>query len=112
MSQENFEARPYICHVRFCPENDEITLNISKTKEAVDAGKICNIKEFPEHFSFGGMSGGPVFARIPHKNDLYSKAKQLSLVGIIHEGSEEPGMEVIKARPISLLRDVLEKATS
>ncbi len=88
----------------YIDEKTEIILDYSAIKE--DGAKITpSIGTFSkENMVFGGISGGPVFARI-HQDHL-------SLLGIIYKGSGEKdgirsSFEFIYAKPISLIKNIL-----
>ncbi len=91
----------------YCPVEEKITLKFCKARQAIEKGELRNdfepLKE--SAVNFGGISGGPVFARVdPNQDDL-------SLLGIIYEGGDGKGFlpEVIYARPISLLQETFDK---
>jgi hypothetical protein len=80
---------------------EKISLNISKTRENTEI--IIPSLPFPEkNINFGGISGAPVFAR------TVSNTFGLSLLGIAYEGiSLDISCELINAKPISLIQDIL-----
>lgn len=80
---------------------EKISFNISKTRENTEI--IIPSLPFPEkNINFGGISGAPVFAR------TVSNTFGLSLLGIAYEGiSLDIFCELINAKPISLIQDIL-----
>lgn len=97
--EENFGFHYFFA--RATCEKNEIFLDYSALKES---GKKPERGNFTEgNMNFGGMSGGPVFGR------TQSNPNDLSLFGIIYDGSGKGcSLELIRARPISLLEGILK----
>jgi hypothetical protein len=83
-------------------QKDEIILDFLAVKQqsmiVPHTGSFKN-----ENMDFGGISGGPVFAQ------TLSNPDDLSLLGIIHKGSDisSSSSEFLYAKPISLLSKIL-----
>lgn len=92
---------PFACYPR------KIAINFEEARKAIEKGiLLSDIGPLDnEKINFGGISGGPFFARhFPYHNDL-------TLLGILYEGSSGTDLipEVLYVRPITLIKDILDK---
>jgi len=109
--EETFDAFWYpsfVQHRFSCnPNEEQITLHFFETRKAIQDGRLQMTEGTlsEELIDFGGISGAPVFARcFPHQDDL-------TLLGIVYEGhSSAEGFlpEVIYAKPMSLIKNILQ----
>lgn len=110
--QENFGfcilRAPAIYYYGDFTNGDKIALCFSDSRQAIekDLIKIDDKKNLiPHALSLGGISGGPVFARVfPYEDDL-------TLLGIVYQGpsGNKALPENIYARPISLIENILQE---
>ena len=114
---ENFGIRLTDVPARYIPNpfqsnQDRILLDFGEARRAIEEGsKRVDIGVLEkEKINLGGISGGPVCAVLPsHEDDL-------TLLGIVYEGpgdnqENQNGFlpELIYARPISCLADILDR---
>jgi len=96
---------PFACLYDQMQDKTKITLDFDRVRKAIEKGKIIpDIGSLNEKMiDFGGMSGGPIFARIfPNENDL-------TLLGIIRDGRSGGNLlpEILYATPITVIEDIL-----
>lgn len=101
--EENFGIclfrAPATCDDPLRGEKRNIIVNFSALREF---NIIPQIGNFPDKdYNFGGMSGGPILARIPARQG--NEIDDICLLGTVYQGN----FERIMAKPISLLEKIL-----